>query len=130
MMITETAAEDALRHLKLDDMLVQLRNQKLGVDLSPFFVPFRHNRADHENEEICGKQYIGGGLLVCVLDKHLNPVFFDDQYQHGGITLVSEDCIRQKDRDNWQITWWNVDRPPMEISHFILQERRRSDDTR
>ena len=78
MMITETAAEDALRHLKLDDMLVQLRNQKLGVDLSPFFVPFRHNRADHENEEICGKQYIGGGLLVCVLKQFL-PILGDAQ---------------------------------------------------
>lgn len=130
MMTFTAASEDTLQHLNFSDMLVQLRAQKLGMDISPFFVPIRHHREDHENEEICGKQYIGGALLVCVLDKHLNPVFFDDQYQRGGITQVSEDYIRKKDRDDWKITWWNVDRPPVEISNFILQQRRRSDDTR
>jgi hypothetical protein len=130
MIVAGTASEDTLHHLKLGDMLVQLRMQKLGADISPFFVPIRHGRVDHENEEVCAKQYIGGGLLVCVLDKQLNPVFFDDQYQRNRITQISEDEVRYQDRDEWQITWWNVDRPPMEISNFILQQRRLSDDTR
>ena len=130
MIVTATASEDTLHHLKLGDMLVQLRNQKLGMDISPFFVPIRPNRVDHENEEICAKQYIGGGIIVCVLDRQLNPVYFDDQYQHGRVTQVSYDYIRQKDKDNWYVTWRNVDRPPVEISNFILQQRRLSDDAR
>ena len=109
------------------EMVLRLRQQKVG-GISPFISQIPHRRRDEDLEEICGKCYPGGGsMIVCVLDKRLQPVYFVMGDFLGDVVATPEAELPPENGKGWSITWWNVDRPNWTISDFILDQRRRHD---
>ena len=105
------------------EMVLKLRHQKTGA-ISPFISPIQHQRRDEDKEEICGKFYPGGGaMIVCVLDKHLQPVYFVMNDFRGDVVATPEAELPPENGKGWSITWWNVDRPNWTVSNFILDQR-------
>lgn len=109
------------------EMLSKLKQQKMGL-ISPFGTLIHHVRADADKEEVCAKYYdIQDAVVVCVLDKHMAPVFFKIDDHWARCTQVKEEELKLPVDAGWFITWWNVDRPTWKISNFILEQRGQHD---
>lgn len=109
------------------EMVVKLKHQKIG-GISPFISPIQHQRRDEDAEEICGKCFPSGGvMIVCVLDKRLQPVYFVMGDFGSDAVKTPEADLPPENGKGWSIAWWNVDRPNWTISNFILDQRSQHD---